>query len=123
MGRLSVVRDHLIRHDPDEMHELWLPLLQTGDYTPELTEDALGGSSWVECHFFRMKELETALEDAGFTVETVVGLEGFLSNLHERVVEVDEDTVETLRALASEYREEPAIVDMSEHLLAIGRAE
>ena len=122
MGRLSVVRDHLIRHDPDDMHELWLPILQTGDYTPELTEDALGGSSWVECHFFRMVELETALEDAGLTVETVVGLEGLLSNLHEQVADIDKDTEETLQTLAAEYREEPAIVDMSEHILAIGQA-
>lgn len=122
MGRLSVIRDHLIRHDPDDLHELWLPLLRTGDYTRELAEDALGESSWVRCHFFRATELEAELEAAGITVETLVGLEGLLSNLHEQISGVDAETADTLRALATEYREDPAVVEMSEHILAVGRA-
>jgi SAM-dependent methyltransferase len=121
MGRLSVVRDHLIRNDPDEKHELWKPLLETGDYDRDLTRAVHGELTWVQCHFFRADELRAALEDAGVTVETLVGLEGLLSNLHERVENVDDDTEETLRALASDYREDPAVVEMSEHILAVGR--
>lgn len=123
MGRLSVVRDHLIRHNPDDMHELWLPLLRTGDYTLDLTEDALGESSWMRCHFFRARELEIELEEAGITVDTLVGLEGLLSNLHEKVSDVNTETEDTLRSLATEYREDPAVVEMSEHILAVGHID
>jgi hypothetical protein len=58
---------------------------------------------------------------AGLSVETLVGLEGLLSNLHERVEGIDADTETTLRALARDYREDPAVVEMSEHILAVGR--
>ena len=121
MGRLSVIRDHLIRHNPDEMHELWLPLLETGDYTRELVAEVFDDPSWVECHFFRADELRTALENSGLSVNTLVGLEGLLSNLHERVDEIEPETEATLQTLASEYREDPAVVDMSEHILAVSR--
>lgn len=122
MGRLSVVREMLIRHDIDEAGDLLLPELRTGDFTRDLAETALGEPTWVRCHFFRGIELEAALEGAGISVETLVGLEGLLSNLHDRVDDLDPATEETLRTLASEYREDPAVVDMSEHILAVGRA-
>lgn len=122
MGRLSVVRDLLIRQDIDEGHELLLPELRTGDFDRELAESALGSPAWVRCHFFRADELEAALEAAGIAVETLVGLEGLLSNLPDRLADVEPETEETLKKLANEYREDPAVVEMSEHILAVGRA-
>lgn len=122
LGRLSLVHGQLLNHDVDEGRELYLPELRTGDFDRELAEAALGRPAWTRSHFFRAAELESALEAAGVAVERLVGLEGLLSNLGERLADVEPDTEETLMSLATEFREDPTVVDISEHILAVGRA-
>ena len=78
---------------------------------------------FTACHFFRAPELEAVLETSGFEVDALVGLEGIATNVGERqpLDELDESTVEAVTETVRELRTDPAVVDWSNHILAVAR--
>lgn len=68
------------------------------------------------------EEREADLTDAGFAVERIVGLEGPASNMQRELAEASEDARDSVGKLARALREDRTIADVSEHILAVGRA-
>lgn len=125
MGLLAVV-ENLIRTAPEFERGLrQLPdLLETGTYCRDVLEsNDVTDPTFVECHFFRAAELETLLEGAGMTVETVAGLEGPASNLGDVTEELDDDQMATVADVVAGLMEDRAVADTSEHVLAVARAD
>jgi SAM-dependent methyltransferase len=121
IGRLATLRD-IIKHAPEKSHGLLSPIAGTGDYTADAVAEHGSGEGWAECHFFRAEELEADLTDAGFAVERIVGLEGPASNMQRELAEASEDARDSVGKLARALREDRTIADVSEHILAVGRA-
>ncbi|WP_458204932.1 class I SAM-dependent methyltransferase [Haladaptatus sp. NG-SE-30] len=117
IGRLTTLRD-IVKHVLDDSHSILSDIAETGDYTADLVND----EGWAECHFFRAAELETELESAGFTIEKIVGLEGIASNMAPELAEADDEAVEDVREVVRTLREDRAVADFSEHILAVCRA-
>lgn len=116
IGLLNAIRDG-IKHGLDHPGVL-TEFADSGDYTQDLVEkhDAEG---WAECHFFRATELETLLEAAGFDVEKLIGLEGPASTMGPELADASDDAVEAVREVVQTYQTDPAVVDFSEHILAV----
>lgn len=121
MGRLACLREIVQRWLPEE-HGLLDSIAETGDYTYDLLAEHGDGEGWAECHFFRAAELEAALEAEELTVEALVGLEGLASVAQEQLAEAPDEAVESVLTVTEKLREDPAVVDASEHILAICRA-
>ena len=121
MGRLACLRDIVKRVLADE-HGLLEPIAETGDYTADLVAERSDGEGWAECHFFRAAELEANLEAGGLAVSHLVGLEGIASIAQEQLAEAPEEAVESVQSVTETLREDPAVVDTSEHILAVCRA-
>jgi SAM-dependent methyltransferase len=121
MGRLAVLQELLLHTAVEETHELLLPLARTGDYDRDLVDGVLDDPEWTECHFYRADEFERELTDAGLSVETLVGLEAVASNFHDALDDTSDDARESVRELAHRLREDRAVADLSEHLLAVCR--
>lgn len=123
MGLLAVV-ENLIRHGPEFERGLrQLPhLLETSTYSREILETTdVTDPNFVECHFFRVAELEELLDGAGMTVETVAGLEGPASNFGDVTEELDDEGMATVADAVSRLMEERSVADTSEHILAVAR--
>lgn len=120
IGRLATLRD-IIKHVPEESHGLLVHLAETGDYTAEAVAEYGSGEGWAECHFFRAAELEVDLSEAGFAVETIAGLEGPASNMQRELGDASEEARTSVRELACALREDRAVADCSEHILAVVR--
>lgn len=120
MGRLAVLQN-LVRGP--EYHDGLVEIARTGSYTREFAMERTDDPGFTECHFFRAAEFEAALESAGFEVEKLVGLEGIAANVGERLndAEVAEGDEEAVREAVRELRTDPAVVDWSNHLLAVAR--
>ncbi|MDP2860080.1 MAG: class I SAM-dependent methyltransferase [Bacillota bacterium] len=74
-------------------------------------------------HFFRARELEDLCRDAGLLRLDLAGCEGLSSNLEEATNRLAEDPAKW-RAwldLVLETASDPAVADMSEHILYVGR--
>jgi SAM-dependent methyltransferase len=121
MGRIACLREIVQRWLPEE-HGLLDSIAETGDYTHDLLAEHGDGEGWAECHFFRAAELEADLEAEGLTVERLVGLEGLASVAQEQLAQSPDEAVESVLATTEELREDPAVVDASEHMLAVCRA-
>lgn len=121
MGKLAVLQN-LVR--TPRYHTAVPKLSESGTYTREFARKHVDDPEFTECHFFRAHELEAALETAGFDVRTVVGLEGIASNVGERLElsELDETAVEAVLETVRSCRTDPAVVDWSNHILAVARA-
>lgn len=122
MGRLNLLSLLLIA--PKHL-DLLPELAATGNYDRELLGDR--DSDFTETHFFRAAEFEALLERGGLTVEEVVGLEGLASlfaagRLRETADQLSEDQREWIHELVDGQREDPTIVDLSAHMLAVCRA-
>lgn len=124
MGRLAVLQN-LVR---SLQYAPGVPALATdGTYDAEFARENLShlvDPGFTACHFFRAAELEAALESADFTVEALVGLEGFAANVGERhdLADLEEAAVDAVTEAVREHRTDPAVVDMSNHILAVARA-
>ncbi len=120
MGRLAVLQN-LVRGP--EYHDGLGEIARTGSYTREFATEHADDPGFTECHFFRAAELEAALETAGFEVEKLVGLEGIAANVGERLDDaaVAEGDEEAVREAVRELRTDPAVVDWSNHILAVAR--
>lgn len=121
LGRLNLLSLLLIT---SEYLDLLPELAETGDYDRGVLGDR--DSDFTETHFFRVKEFEAMLERGGLTVETLVGLEGLASlfaagRLRETAEDLSEEQCEWIGKLVENQREDPTIVDLSAHLLAICR--
>jgi SAM-dependent methyltransferase len=74
-------------------------------------------------HFFRADELRNLAEDCGLQTLDMVGCQGLSSGLPEatnRLAE-NEECWRLWRALLLQTAREPAVVDMAEHILYLGR--
>ena len=98
------------------------PLARTGDYDADLVAECSTGDGWAEVHFFRAEEFEAELAAAGLTVRNLVGLEGVASNMQPELDDAPKAAVENVEALVAGLREDPTVVDLSEHMLAVCRA-
>ncbi|WP_254767169.1 class I SAM-dependent methyltransferase [Salinilacihabitans rarus] len=121
MGRLAVLQN-LVRNP--EYAAGMAELAATGAYTPEFAREHADEPGFTACHFFRAAELEAALERAGFAVEALVGLEGVAANVGERLSTdgLDPETVREVERAVGRLRTDPAVVDWSNHILAVARA-
>lgn len=95
---------------------------RTGDYTEAVVERFDAPAGWAENHAFRVAELEGLLETAGLQSERVVALEGVTAGLHDELESPPEHVADAARAIASEYRDDRAAADVSEHFLVVARA-
>lgn len=127
MGLIAVV-ERMMQVAPEfEQGVRQLPgLLESGTYSADLLEEAdVDDPTFVETHFFRADELRDLLSANGFSVATMAGLEGVASNFEEPLDEASEESLETIRevVLDPEFREDPTVVDASNHVLAVGHAD
>lgn len=92
-------------------------LLQRGDSFMKVTD-----SVW---HFFRAEELRQCMEQCGVTTLTMVGCEGLSAGMVEATNAVRGDEAQWQRwvDLVVKTSTEPSLVDLSEHILHIGRAD
>lgn len=102
-------------------------LLETGDYDGSLLARYDYDDPFTETHFFRRAELVSLLESAGLSVERVTALEGLGSPFHDgrlesRVADLAEADREAVVATLDALRDDPAVADLSVHLLAVCRA-
>jgi SAM-dependent methyltransferase len=126
MGLIAVV-ERMLQVAPEfEQGVRQLPgLLESGTYSADLLEKAdVDDPTFVETHFFRADELRDLLSSNGFPVATMAGLEGVASNFEDSIDEASAESQETIRevVLDPEFREDPTVVDASNHILAVGHA-
>ena len=125
IGRLSALRGGIkfvLPSESGERHGFLDRIAEEGAYTQELADEHADGEGWAECHFFRADELEADLEAAGFDVETLVGLEGPASNLGGELADASPKAREEVAEVVETLREDRAVVDFSEHILAVCRS-
>jgi SAM-dependent methyltransferase len=124
MGLLGAVQLYLLTGH----HLRALPeLLETGDHDPELLARYGYEGSFTETHYFRREELVELLSANGLDVRTVTGLEGLASPLHdgtirERLGDLDDAERAALFETVRRTDDDPAVADLSVHVLAVGRA-
>lgn len=104
--------------------DVMVELADSGDYNDEVLGDH--DSEFTETHFFRATEFESLLNDAGLTVDSLIGLEGLASiytpmRLRETAAELSDTEREMIRQLVRQQRNDRTVVDMSAHMLAICR--
>lgn len=104
--------------------ELLPDLAETGDFDADLLSEHDTRAGFTETHFFRVAELEELLEDAGFEVGTLAGLEG-VASLHgdgafaDALADLDDEAVAGVRRVVERLLEDRAAADLSSHLLAV----
>jgi SAM-dependent methyltransferase len=76
---------------------------------------------FTTAYFHRPDELRAEVEEVGFAVDGLFGVEG--PGWSRPDVQVDEEAFETLMRMARAVEQEPAIMGASAHLLAIARNE
>lgn len=75
---------------------------------------------FTTAYFHRPDELQDEVEEAGFLLGGLFGVEG--PGWSRPDVPIDEDLFETLLRMARAVEREPSIIGASAHLLAVGRA-
>ena len=74
---------------------------------------------FTTAYFHRPDELQAEVEEAGFLVDGVFGVEG--PGWTRPDAPIDEDVLETVVRMARAVEQEPAIIGASAHLLVVGR--
>lgn len=123
MGRLNVLQI-LLHHAgevPEHLDETELlpDLAAHGTYDRELLDAHDREPTAFALHLFRVAELESLLEGAGFEVETVAGLENVASVRRGELADLSEARREAVRETVELLREDRAAADLSSHLLAV----
>ncbi|USZ67807.1 class I SAM-dependent methyltransferase [Halorussus salilacus] len=121
IGRFAMLRD-VVQFSLEDAHGLLAPIAEDGDYTAERVEKLGSGEGWAECHGFRADEFEAELEDAGFDVDRLVGLENVATRTKRELADADEAALDDVREVVRTLREDRTAVDFSEHMLAVCRA-
>lgn len=103
-------------------------LLGHGDYDENLLEKHGYEMDFTETHFFRREELTTLLSEGGISVHEVVGLEGLASPLHDAdirstITDQSDPEVAALKDAVHRTNGDPAVADVSIHILAIGSTD
>lgn len=113
MGYLAVLRTILLRFSDELLEPSFQTLIEKGDTIPS-------GSIW---HFFRADGLRRLAESCGLMTLEMAGCEGLSATLCEATNAIAQDEVKWRRwvDLVLETSAEPAVVDMAEHILYIGR--
>jgi hypothetical protein len=109
-----VLRTVLILFSDDLLKPLLQPLVECGDdFGPT-------GTVW---HFFRAAELRQLAESHGLATVEMAGCQGLSTGLAEATNAIGEDEAkwQVWTDLVVKTSTEPAVVDMAEHILYIGR--
>jgi len=124
MGLLGAVQLYLLTgHNLEALPAL----LEHGDYDSELLEEYGYENEFTATHFFRRDELQSLLAENGIAVETVTGLEGLASPLHDDRLRTNLEGIsdaerEALEKTVRRTDGESTVTDLSVHMLAVGKA-
>jgi S-adenosylmethionine-dependent methyltransferase len=112
-GYLAVLRTILLIANDDFLKPSFATFLGTGNIP-------IQGSM---VHFFRADELRQLAESCGLATLAMAGCEGLSSNLIEatNVLHQDKEKWNRWVELVLQISTEPAVIDMAEHILYIGR--
>ena len=115
MSRLAVLTIELLigQHELEMPH--FTPLRDTGDY--------LGESGFTACHFFLPEEFKDMLSRQPVELVAMVGLEGISSHHRKELKQVAKNPARWKTWLETHYATctHPAVVGISEHMLAVCR--
>jgi SAM-dependent methyltransferase len=113
MGYLAMLRTVLAQHSDDLLDPLCQALWPMGNVL-------VNGMTW---HFFRAAELRALGESAGLETLTMAGCQGLSTGMAEAANALRQDGNKWARwlELIVQTCEEPAVVDMAEHILYLGR--
>ena len=112
-GYLAVLRTILARFSNEIAEPRFQTLITQGD-------TSAGG---IMCHFFRSAGLRSLAESCGLETLEMAGCQGLSTGLQEATNAVRQDEVKWERWVDLVLRTcaEPAVVDMAEHILYVGR--
>jgi ubiquinone/menaquinone biosynthesis C-methylase UbiE len=112
-GYLAMLRTVMTRASQELENPAAMRLLEQGD-------NVVRGMRW---HFFRAEELRALGQEAGLETVTMVGCEGLSTGLHQATSALTEqpEAWEQWRKLVFATAHEPALVDMAEHMVYVGR--
>jgi SAM-dependent methyltransferase len=115
IGYLSILRQIMAEFD----HEL-----TNGSLDDLLKDGNTYGPGRMRWHFFRADELRKLAEASGLTTITMVGCQGLSTGLEDATNQLYEDKEKWQRwfDLLLDTASEPAVVDMGDHILYVGRA-
>ena len=115
MGYFAVLRTILARFSDELIDSSFQTLIEHGNTT-------VTGTIW---HFFRADELRRDAERLGLTTLEMVGCEGLSTGLAEatNVLGQDEAKWKQWVEVVLKTSTEPAVVDMAEHILYLGKKE
>lgn len=126
MGRLAALQTIARmsgRRPPEKDETELLPALaRTGDYDTDLLATFDREPTGPPMHLFRVAELESLLEGAGLTLETVTGLESIVSQRRDEFNKLSDDHRDAIRDVVRGLRCDRMAADLSGHILAITRA-
>ncbi|WP_439026697.1 class I SAM-dependent methyltransferase [Haloarchaeobius sp. DT45] len=127
MGLLSAVLNTVKETGKESLDEeyddyaIFPDLVREQDYTDELCARHDAKPMMAECHFFRAAELESLLDDADLTVETLAALEGVACVRRDAQDALDDDRRTVVREVNDRLREDRSVVDLSSHMLGVAR--
>ena len=108
--------------DADDETEILPRLARTGDYDADLLDDLGLDPSGPPMHLFRAGELRELLQGAGLAVHTITGLESVASQRRDEFDALDEGHREAIGETVATLRGDPAVADLSGHMLAVATA-
>ena len=113
VGYLALTRTVLMRSSDELVDPLYQKLMSRGD-------NLVSGNVW---HFFRADELRHLAKLCGLTTIEMAGCEGLSTGLINATNLLGQDEAKWKRwvDLVLETSAEPAVVDMAEHILYVGR--
>ena len=116
VGYLAVLRTVMSQFSDELLAPHFMKLLQSGDAP---------GPTHTVWHFFRAAELRQLAESFDMETLEMAGCQGLSSNLIEATNEIAKESRKWKRwkELVLQTATEPAVVDMSEHILYIGRKQ
>ncbi len=114
IGRLAALRTVMRGLSDLLVNEAWLTRFLRDGNSPR------GAMEW---HFFRAEEIRELAESCGLTTLTIAGCEGLSTGLPEATNALSEDPAKWAKwcELILATATEPAVVDMSEHIVYVGR--
>jgi S-adenosylmethionine-dependent methyltransferase len=113
IGYLALLREIMTNFSDSLIRPEIVELLRQG-------KDYCAGMLW---HFFRADELRALAESCGLTTVEMVGCQGLSTGLTEATNRLRDDPARWAQWMIflTETASEPAVVDMAEHILYIGR--
>jgi ubiquinone/menaquinone biosynthesis C-methylase UbiE len=111
MGYLAMLRTVLRQASHELVDSSYQELMSQGN-------NLVGRDVW---HFFRADEFRELAESCGLTTLKLAGCEGLSTGLSEATNRLGEDKWRRWVELVLETSAEPAVVDMAEHILYVGR--